>query len=115
MADLLGVNELPDGFTYPPEFVRVVDLGLTNLEPWWILDGRLLRDRYAGMSLRYPQRPILPFAKRQDNDDVACWDLQTGRVVIVHDFADPGWEERKVFPNFNAWLRQAFDDMIQFQ
>lgn len=36
MADLLTTDDLPDGFTYPPQFVRVVELGLTNLEPWRI-------------------------------------------------------------------------------
>jgi hypothetical protein len=43
MADLLSITDLPKGFEYPREFVRVVELGLTNLEPWWIIDGDLLR------------------------------------------------------------------------
>lgn len=40
----------------------------------------------------YPGRSLVPFACRQDNDDVACWDLDQGRgrVVIVHDFKSPG-------------------------
>ena len=35
MADLLSASDLPDGFDYPAEFVRLVELDLTNLEPWW--------------------------------------------------------------------------------
>ena len=82
MADLLSLADLPDGFSYPPEFVRVVELGLTNLEPWWIMSGGPLRDRHAGLARRYPQRVLVPFARRQDNDDVACWDV-LGRTLVV--------------------------------
>ena len=49
MADLLGPAEVPPGFAYPPEFLRVVELGLVNLEPWWIFDGAPLRDRVDGL------------------------------------------------------------------
>ena len=114
MADLLQSTELPDSFLYPPDFVRVVELGLTNLEPWWILEGDLLRQRLAGLRKRYPDRELVPFARRQDNEDVACWDLASGAVTIVHDYASPGWEQRQVFPDFIAWFRQAIEDMIQF-
>jgi hypothetical protein len=50
----------------------------------------------------------VPFARRQDNDDVACWDSDGHDVAVVHDFATPGWEQRgHRFPNFTAWLRKA--------
>jgi hypothetical protein len=114
MADLLTIDDLPDGFDYPAEFVRVVELGLTDLEPWWIFDGDLLRHRIAGLRSRYPERCLIPFARRQDNDDVACWDLDEGDIAVVHDFASPGWEQRGArYPDFNAWLRQAIEDLIE--
>ena len=100
MADLLSLADLPDGFSYPPEFVRVVELGLTNLEPWWIMSGGPLRDRHAGLARRYPQRVLVPFARRQDNDDVACWDVLGRTLVVVHDFAAPGSEDRDQYPDF---------------
>ena len=52
----------------------------------------------------------------QDNDDVACWDLRRDpqQVVVIHDFADPGWEHRSEYPTFYAWLRQAIEDLIEF-
>lgn len=113
-ADLLAVLDLPEDLVYPPDFIRVVELGLTNLEPWRILTGELLRDRYAGIARRYPQQALVPFARRQDNDDVACWDARDGRLVVIHDFASPGSEVRGEFPNFYAWLRQAMEDLIEF-
>ena len=115
MADLLTTDDLPDGFIYPLQFVRVVELGLTNLEPWQIIDGDQLRNRLAGLRERYPQRSLVPFALRQDNDDVACWDTAAGNVVIVHDFASPGWEQCSEFHDFYGWLRKAVEDFIEFE
>lgn len=115
MADLLSATDLPVGFSYSSKFIRVVELGLTNLEPWWIFTGELLLDRYVGMARRYPKRSLVPFARRQDNDDVACWDVHSGRAVLVHDFASPGTEARSDFPDFYAWLRQAVEDLIEFE
>ncbi|MGY3676572.1 hypothetical protein [Streptomyces sp. TE33382] len=113
MAELLTSADLPEGFEYPAEFIRVVELRLTNLEPWWIFDGGLLRRRAVGLRERYPERRLVPFARREDTDDVACWDLAQGDVAVIHDMASPGWEQRERFPDFNAWLRQAIEDFIE--
>jgi hypothetical protein len=64
------------------------------------------------MRQRYPLRKLVPFARRQDDDDVACFDLDRGAVAIVHDYASPGWEGNAEFADFRAWLHQAIDDMI---
>ena len=118
MALLLTTADLPTDFTYPRTFVRVVELGLTDLEPWEIVEGDDLSRRFAGLQSRYPSRRYIPFARRQDNDDVVCWDLDEPdlRVVVVHDFASAGWErrERRHFHDFNAWLRQAVEDLIEW-
>lgn len=117
MAELLSVRDLPAGFEYPAPFVRVVELGLTNLEPWHIVEGDRLRHRNRGLAQRYPKRRLVPFALRQDNDDVACWDLARSEevVVVVHDFASPGWEAREEYPTFFAWFRRAIEDLIEFE
>jgi hypothetical protein len=116
MVALLEATDLPVGFGYPHEFLRVVELGLIDLEPWLVLEGEQLRARNLGLRERYPDRSLVPFARRQDNDDVACWDVDEGggRVVIVHDFASPGWERRVEFVDFNGWLRRAVEDLIAF-
>jgi hypothetical protein len=117
VADLLRISDLPEGFEYPCEFVRVVELGLTSLEPWWILQGERLAAQHIGLQERFPARSLVPFACRQDNDDVACWDLdqEFGRVVVVHDYASPGWERRAEFADFNQWFRRAVEDLIAFE
>jgi hypothetical protein len=115
MSDLLSIADLPDGFDYPRGFVRVVELGLTGLEPWLIIQGETLRERHQGLRKRYPERVLVPFAVRQDRDDVACFDVDANRVAIVHDFADAGFERRAEFQDFYSWLRHAIEDLIEFQ
>ncbi|SNQ47111.1 conserved hypothetical protein [Frankia canadensis] len=114
MSNLISVVDLPRGFTYPPEFLRVVELGLTNIEPWWIMDGEALFRRHIGLRSRYPDDCFVPFAERQDNDDVACWDLDSGGITVVHDFASPGYHRENEFASFNAWFRQAVEDFIEW-
>lgn len=54
IADLLMSVDLPTDFHYPPEFIRTVELGIVQLEPWLILTGDPLRQRFVGMRDRYP-------------------------------------------------------------
>jgi hypothetical protein len=116
VIDLLDEKERPRGFEYPEHFLRAVRLGLVNLEPWYFLEGRPLRQALTGLRERYPARQLVPFARRQDNDDLACWDLtQAGTIVMIHDFASPGWEERRRYEGFWAWFRAAVEDMIEFE
>ncbi len=84
---LLGEDHLPPGFTYPGDFRWVVERRLVDLEPWSILEGEPLARKLLGLRKRYAASPLVPFAARVDNDDVACWDmdLRPGRVVVIHD------------------------------
>jgi len=114
MTELIDESELPTGFSYPPEFIAFLNLGMTNLTPWWIPTGEMLQDRYSGLRGRFSERDLVPFAERQDNDDVACWDAQSGKVVVVHDFGDPRAPDRATFEDFFGWLRRAIEDLIAF-
>jgi len=111
--DLLIENELPRGFRYPEEFLKIVGLNLVDISPWIVMEGNYLKDRYEGLKKRYPSRLIIPFARRLDNDDLACWSLDApSSVFIVHDFALEGWEQKHVYKDFWEWFRKAIEDMI---
>jgi hypothetical protein len=113
--DLLSEKERPPGFEYPTQFSHTIELGLTELEPWHVLEGKRLRETMSGLAQRYPARKLIPFARRQDNDDIACWQVGAKEeVLIIHDFASPGWEERERFSSFYDWLRRAVEDLIEF-
>jgi hypothetical protein len=111
--DLLSMEELPAGFTYPRMFLRLVERELLYFEPWFILQGDQLRVRYKGMLERFPDRQVVPFARREDNDDVACFDTaEPSGVLILHDFADVGWERPRRLDSVAAWVRLAVEDML---
>lgn len=113
--DLLSAKELPLGFSYPQQFMHIIELGLIDLSPWYLLEGKSLRDTIEGLSQRYPERNLIPFARRQDNDDIACWQASSkNEVFIVHDFASPGWELHSQFTGFYDWFRFAIEDLIEF-
>ena len=113
MGELL--SQKPTWFEYPGSFLRTVDLGLTNIEPWEVLFGAKLQRCFDGLKERYPSRNLVPFAARIDNDDVACWDKnEPDKVFIVHDFASEGYERRGEFDSFWLWFKSAIDDMSEF-
>ena len=106
--------ELPNWFSYPKEYQRIQTLNLIDLEPWFILNGDFLINKRKGLQARFPSLDLVPFARRQDNDDVACWEKSGGnlKVFIVHDYSDCGWDNRKIFESFWDWFKKALDDMI---
>lgn len=102
-------------FNYPPEFKRIAELGILNIQPWEILVDDRVYLRYEELKTRYPGRKLVPFAHRRDCDDVACWDLTNeNRIVIIHDYASAGYELVEEYSNFWDWFRDAIDEMIVF-
>ncbi len=102
-------------FPYPEAYKKAVELNLVNLDIWHLLDSDWASALYAGLQTRYPQRQLIPFAKRLDCDDTACFEIGKGHTVqLIHDFASPGWEQRQEFPDFWAWFAYAVNDMIEY-
>ena len=112
---------LPHGFQYPLTYVRFVESGVPQLEPWVFLMRFQVEEPHSlpnGLRERYPKRKLVPFSTRIDNDDVACFDalekLNDRTVLIIHDFASPGWELRGEFPDFNEWLAMAKSESLEY-
>jgi hypothetical protein len=113
----LSESDKPDWFSYPPSFLRIVEKQqLIYFDPWRILEGEELRKRYHGLKERYSERNLVPFAKRDDSDDIACWEKDKGdKVFIIHDYAESGWEQGEVLESFWAWLRKAIEDTSEYE
>ena len=47
----------------------------------------------------------------RDSDDIACYRLEggdgAGSVVVIHDYARPGWETEAEFASYDGWLEFA--------
>jgi|LSQX01.2.fsa_nt_gb hypothetical protein len=111
----IDASELPEGFAYPDSFLKLVRLDLVELEPWFILNRHDAQYRMQGLGVRYPGRVLIPFARRFDNDDVACFAVnRSDEVQIIHDYASSGYEQRKTYACFWDWFREAIEEMIIF-
>lgn len=104
-----------EGFAYSKEYLDFVSGDVPDLTPWHFFYSRL-DHRFKGLQDRYPSKGLVPFARRQDNDDVACFDSMAcdGRVLIIHDFASPGWEERLSLKSFDEWLDLAKSESAEW-
>lgn len=115
MGYLVSRRLLPSWFRYPPQYLRVVGQGLIDLTPWHCLQAEDVVRQMRGLEKRYPSRRLVPFARRQDNDDVACWEEgKPDSVVIVHDHASEGWEGEGGFPSLWAWFWADVEDMVDW-
>lgn len=106
---------MPIGFEYPHDYFDYTSKEIPDLEPWRFLWSREIEHLPLGLKERYPDRCLVPFARRIDNDDVACFDAteksKNPKVVIIHDFASPGWERSGEVDSFLGWLELVGKDM----
>ena len=106
-------------FDWPEGYYRVFELGLTKLDPWYFVEGEEFNMLYERINKRYPNRLVLPFARRHDCDDVACLvvhseEYPTHHVLAVHDFASPGSEVDADLNAFWDWFELAVKEMIEW-
>lgn len=76
---------------------------------WEMLQPVLAQKLAVALHGRYPPRKVIPFARREDSDDVACVvvhdpERPPGSVVVIHDYASPGWEVVAEFDDVGGWL-----------
>jgi hypothetical protein len=83
-----------------------------DLEPWLVYPPGEIPEWAAALKGPYPARNILPFAQRQDMDDIACFDLDEGGISVIHPGADPGSEQCARFDDVEGWFRAAISDYI---
>lgn len=68
---------------------------------------------------QYPARQLVPFAKCNYNDDVACFEVEEDSgipiIYIIHSFTDPGYEEVYFMATFEKWLEYAKEEARDYQ
>lgn len=115
MAVLFSHTELPAGFRYPQRLIDIVQ----HHEPlgsgrWWLI-GEM--PDYASMCLQhvrqqFPDQQLIPFAKNDDEEVLACFDGQDrsdNPRVYFDTFrytTTVPWEKR-YYVSFMEWLALA--------
>lgn len=107
------------GLKLPNGYVDAKALGLVNLTPWHFLSDEEFDYLFSGLGTRYPHHKAIPYARRSDNDDVACFVRAESsgtlcEVVIIHDFASLGYEVVVNFDTFWEWFQHAVAEMVQW-
>ena len=105
--------------TLPKGYRAAKELNLVNLHPWHFVSDEEFDYLFSGINKRFPDRSVIPFARRTDSDDVACFVVRdteqpAGEIMIVHDFASPGWEVVARMKGFWEWFRYAVNEMIEW-
>lgn len=113
--ELFNVKMVYDEFDYPESFLKIIELNLLDFDVWYIMTKEQVESRINGLKKRYPSRKLIPFARRDDCDDIACFEEgQEKKVFIIHDFASEGYEQRKIYEDFWDWLKDAIQEMIDY-
>ena len=111
--ELFNIRSIYPDFDYPYQLKKVAELDLLDFDYWFIMDSKLAENYTRGIKERFPARNLIPFAKRADCDDVACFEIgKPGIIEIIHDFCDPGWEQRGEYDSFWDWFMEAIEEMI---
>ncbi len=118
-------ERIPDFSFLPPlGYLWLIERGITGfepgsgLQPWHCLDS----ESAFSVSQRWPGRIIVEvelyaFAKRQDNDDLACFKVQGGKaiaVALVHGWTSNGYDIIAEYQSFWDWLKSVIDDIAEW-
>ncbi len=122
MAKNVRFLSAPGGVPLPLPYRWLRGTGLIHLPPWHFIEttrqAQALRKEFL-LEISPPNRcsfkDWMPFARRQDTDDVAGFVLErgkpTGTVVVVHltwsgQPEQRGWPSMERYEDFWAWLRK---------
>ncbi|WP_042473845.1 hypothetical protein [Bacillus ndiopicus] len=101
-----------DIFEYPNSYKKIVELNLVDFDVWYLIESGQATRRYFDLKDRYPNRKLIPFARRDDTDDIACFEIGKGtRIQLIHDFTSEGFEQKHEFEDFWVWLEFAVKEM----
>ena len=113
---IIDKSKLPENFEYPKGFLKVIALGLLDFGVWELFKYSSAGTRMNGLKERYPDFQLIPFARRGDNDDVACFEVGKGdTVIIIHDYSDSAYKNRIEYDCFWNWFKDIIEVMIEFE
>lgn len=111
MNKLLNGPNKPDWFEYPPDFVAIHRKGIPPEGPWKILEDGELAQQLADLRRNLPGRSLVPFARNESDNVLACFEQNTGvEVKLVRGDATETAEDEGYFTNIDAW-RAAVEEM----
>lgn len=104
---ILPDRERPEWLLYPQELLDLVRSGRMPLVPWHFVHAETVASQHRRFQ-SHLGRDLVPFAFRQDREDLACFEKGRGHeVFIIHDNCNAGYEDEGHFASFSDWLRDV--------
>jgi hypothetical protein len=121
------MNQAPDrrqptfGFQVPKGYMWLLERGLIGfdpfgpLQPWHYLPRENAIDVHE-IWRRLSVYPVVAFAKRQDCDDYACFEIKGNRVskiVEIEGSTSSGYTVLQEHATFWSWVKSIIDDIAE--
>jgi hypothetical protein len=101
-------------YDYPNAYKKLVELNLVDFDMWYFIESEQATRRYYDLKERYPKRQLVPFARRDDSDDIACFEIgKEDTIQLIHDFASEGFEQKDEFQDIWEWFEFAIREKIE--
>lgn len=110
---LLNDKDKPEWLNYPEALKNMILNGEVKLTPWHLMQKERVLLEISVLFKLY-QRHLIPFAYRQDNDNLACFEKESSKVFIIHVFASKGFENEDTFENFDDWYQDVYEEMVDW-
>lgn len=102
-------------FQYPDELERLIALKLINFDLWYLMTKDQSVIFFEQLKKQCSCTDLIPFARRGDNDDIACFEIRNKeRVVVLKNCEYLGYRPRQIFVSVWDWFRDAIETMIAF-
>lgn len=112
----LGIRA-PIGYTWLVERNLASFEAFGPLQPWFLLSDELAFDATERWPSVAPEHRMIVFARRQDNDDLACFMTRQRQVVgvaLAHGWTATGFQVLKTHPSIWEWLKDVIDDIAEW-
>jgi len=102
-------------FNYPDALERLVALKLINYDLWYLMSREQSVVIFKQLKMNNNSKGLIPFARRGDNEDIACLEIGNNeKVVVLKNCEYLGYRQRQVFDSVWDWFRDAIEIMIAF-
>ena len=117
---------LPPGFKFPEAYLDFIyQEEVVELYPWDFMCFTERTEYYdiwvRGLKREFPERQFVPFAKNEENDVVACFELSDNPdfpdIHHIRAFDMPKWQVLDHGPggDFAVWLEIFKEDAFEYQ
>jgi len=114
-VEILNTDDFGVTFNYPDALERLVALKLINFDLWYLMSKEQSMVILRQMKMNCNRKDLIPFARRGDNEDVACFEIGNNeKVVVLRNCEHLGYRPRQVFDSVWDWFRDAIEIMIAF-